>query len=141
MNRSAILARESAISAVINGVISIVFFLVVFGIAAPVPFPALALDFMPQAFMVSLMGSLIPAMLLRRTTGGTIQAVALRSLLIAVLGAGIAGGAAYALTIAQGSGTLPAVQALGIKIVFGAALGTIVTPIALLPLLRRKDLP
>eukprot|EP01037_Dinobryon_pediforme_P024889 gene24889-26841_t len=65
MTTRAVLLREAVISAAINAVLSIVFFVLVFGVSVAPRLDALGPDFLPQAFMVSLMGSLVPAMLLR----------------------------------------------------------------------------
>lgn len=111
MKHGAILTREASISA------------------------AFGRDFFPQAFMVSLMGSLVPALLLRRRVGGAARPILVRAVIFAVLGAGIAGGGAFAVCSASGAATLAAGTALILKAAFGAILGAVVTLCALLPLL------
>lgn len=129
------LLREAAISAAINAVLSIVFFILVFGTSVAPGLAALGQDFLPQAFMVSLMGSLVPALLMRRQLGGAIGPVVLRAIAFALLGAAIAGGAAYWLCALHGAATLPIAPALTVKALFGAVLGAIVAPLAVWPII------
>lgn len=51
--------REVAVSAAVNGMLSIAFYLLIFVYRAAPAVHALALDFLQQAFMVSLMSSVI----------------------------------------------------------------------------------
>ncbi|MDB5438686.1 MAG: hypothetical protein JWM33_1113 [Caulobacteraceae bacterium] len=76
------LARETAISAVINTVLTAAFFFLVFhGQTAPMVWGArgLVVDCLPQGFMVGLM-SVLPAMLItrKRAAGGGLNHVARR---------------------------------------------------------------
>lgn len=135
MTRGAILRREATISAAINAALSLVFFFALFGMRAQIDVSALGRDFFPQAFMVSLMGSLVPALLLRRTVGGGVRPIVVRALVFAVAGAVIAGGGAYAVCSAFRAATVAAGTALIFKAAFGAILGAVVTVCALLPLL------
>lgn len=128
MNVRAILLRETLISIVINVAITIAFFFGVFGLRAPIAGPSFGLDFLPQAFFVALMGTIIPGLLIRRGSGTAIAPVVLRSILLALGSLVLAGGAAVLLfshvaVIAAGPG-------LGIKIAFAAILSAIVTPYA-----------
>ena len=66
MNNKVIVLRETAISMAINAGLSLAFFLVAFGLAAPIAMASFAFDFLPQAFMISLMGSLVPGLLVRK---------------------------------------------------------------------------
>lgn len=136
MTPRAMLLREAAISAAINAVLSIVFFVLVFGVTMPPRIAALGTDFLPQAFMVSLMGSLMPALLVRRQHGGAIGPIVLRAVVFALVGAGIAGGGAYWLCAQDGTATLPVAQAMTVKALFGGVLGAIVAPLAVWPVVR-----
>lgn len=135
MTARALLLREAAISAVINAVLSIVFFILVFGTTGAPRLDALGADFLPQAFMVSLMGSLVPALLMRRQLGGAIGPIVLRAVVFALLGAAIAGGGAYWLCALHGAATLPFATAMTVKAAFGAVLGAIVAPLAVWPII------
>ncbi|MGY2736820.1 hypothetical protein [Sphingomonas sp. UYP23] len=135
MTARALLLREAAISAVINAALSIVFFILVFGISVAPRLDALGQDFLPQAFMVSLMGSLVPALLMRRQLGGAVQPIVVRAVVFALLGAAIAGGAAYGLCALHGAAMLPTAPAITIKALFGAVLGAIVAPLAVWPII------
>ena len=60
------LVRETAISMAINGVLSAVFYFAFFHGLAKVPVWGVgnyAFDFVPQSFMVALMGTLVPGLL------------------------------------------------------------------------------
>lgn len=135
MTARALLLREAAISAAINAVLSIVFFVIVFGVTLAPRLDALGPDFLPQAFMVALMGSLVPALLLRRRMGGAVGTIMLRAVVFALLGTAIAGGGAYWLCTLHAAATLPIAQAITLKALFGAVLGAIVAPLAVWPVL------
>jgi hypothetical protein len=124
-----VIARETAISVVINAIISIGFFLLVFSYGPPVPTSALAPDFLPQTFMVALMGSLVPSLLVGRRNGAGASGIVRRAFLIAIGALLIAGGGAFA-TAYSADAMLSSRVALAIKAVFGALLAAIVTPIA-----------
>ncbi|TCM19732.1 hypothetical protein EDF56_103375 [Novosphingobium sp. PhB165] len=139
-----LLRQEQAVSAAINAVLSAAFFALVFGlgerqltIAAPDRF---ALDFLPQGLMVSLMASLVPALLVRAKlrkmgcfglgsgpSGGAVRRIVAKGVLLGLASAALL--AALALF-----GPLHAVSshpALAFKIVYGAALGLLCTRLAL----------
>jgi hypothetical protein len=134
------LAREAAISIVINAVLSLAFFLAFFGMTprllqwgAP---DNLALDFVPQSIAVSLMSALVPALIARRTLGAgvAVRPILLRAALFAVGGAVVGGALAFA-AVALG---LPAIgwnAALPAKMIYGGALGALVAVLALRRLL------
>ena len=135
MNVKSIVLRETAISMAINAVLSIVFFLVVFGLSAPVSARALGPDFLPQAGMVALMGSLVPGLLTSRRSGAAPAPVVRRAVLLAVAGLIIAGGGAWLICSLSDRVFDPA-HALAGKAIFGAILAAIVTPIAVHAALR-----
>jgi hypothetical protein len=66
MTTAAYIRRETGVSMVINAVLTLAFFLIVFGRSGPVPVwgvGAYVFDFVPQGFMIGLMGSLVPGAL------------------------------------------------------------------------------
>lgn len=140
MKHAVSIIREAAISIVINGALSLAFFLGVFGTAPrPLSWAApdnLALDFIPQSIAVALMSALVPALIARRRLG---NASALRPVLIRAVMFALAGGAlGGALAFSIGSVAFPTIAwgaALTIKIAYGGALGALVAILALRRLL------
>lgn len=136
MNRRSMIFRETAISALVNITLSIVFFVAVFGLHAPVARAAFGFDFLPQAFMVSLMGTLVPSLLLRRKLGGAPGAIVLRCAAIALCGTVMAGGGAYLACAMTGTQAVAPTPALILKALFGGLLSLVVTPLAISALLN-----
>lgn len=140
-----LLRREQIASALINAVLSLAFFTLVFGLAArPLDMGApdrFALDFLPQGLMVSLMASLVPTLLARaklRKTGLAPTGIA------RIVGTGVAIGIASAVVLAAlcllGPMTqVPSHPALAFKIVYGAGLGLGCTRLALTALFARTQ--
>lgn len=142
--------RETLVSICINVALSFAFFLLVFGTADRVPVAGrngLAVDFIPQSFMIALMSTLVPgALTVRRVRAGTLPrstaasrlptGLLARALLVAVLavliGAGIVGG----LALAAGPSSLGWTTALLIKLGYGGLLAAITTPLGLRAALR-----
>lgn len=131
------IARETIVSAVINGVIGALFFLAVFGTAGRVAVGhsgGYAFDFLPQSAAVALMACFVPGVIARRAQlagrlGGNPVTVRwlLQAALVAVV-SGITLGAAVTLAwLASDVATLDWPIALAIKIIYGAALGAWVT--------------
>lgn len=129
------IGKEARISAAINGVLSAVFFFLVFGLdSAPVTTAApdnYAFDFVIQGAIVALMAALVPTFLLqtkaaavarRRPTNVKIVALAVVTMVVAAL---------VSFGVGQGVGRLaesiavPA--ALGLKVLFGAGIGYFIT--------------
>lgn len=135
IDHRAIVVRETIVSIVINAVISAGFFFAVFGLGAPIALADFGRDFLPQAFMISLMGSLVPGLLMRRHSGAPAGPIVRRALLLAVAGLVLAGGAAFAVCAALG-GAIAAVPALAVKVVYGMVLAAVVTPVAVRAALR-----
>jgi len=147
----AYIRRETGVSVAINAALSLAFFLVVFGIGRPVPvwgIGAYVFDFVPQGFMIGLMGSLVPGALAGKAlragkvaplgAGSPLpRGLVVRSLLLAALGAlagtALSGGALAAL----GLGQLPWGAALAVKLVWAAGLAMVVTPAGLRAALAR----
>jgi hypothetical protein len=130
IERSVIL-RETIVSVLINTALSIVFFLVVFGIKAPIRLGDMALDFLPQTFMVALMGTLIPPLILRRKAGAAVRPIVVRSFIAAVVSLALAGGAAYVVCRGNADFTFRPAIALLMRAIYGAILALIVTPWAI----------
>jgi hypothetical protein len=123
--------RETIISAVINSVLSALFFLLLFGTRGPVATAALGPDFLPQAFMISLMGTLIPGLLTAKRLGHRAKKpILIRAVATAFLSMVVAGGTAWLICHAIAPGSIDHVTALIVKIAFGAALSLVVTPVA-----------
>ena len=135
--------QEAAISMVINGTLSLAFFLAIFGMepralnwAAP---DRLALDFVPQSLAVALMSALVPALIARRRLGGK---PALRPILVRAAGFALAGGALGGLLtlLASSSATSPIAWTAALigKIAYGGALGALITSLMLRRLLPTR---
>ncbi|WCT76810.1 hypothetical protein [Novosphingobium humi] len=145
MSTAAYIRRETGVSMVINAVLTLAFFLLVFGRGGAVPVwgvGAYVFDFVPQGFMIGLMGSLVPGALAGKARrAGKVAALGvaspwpanliLRSLLLALCGA-LAGvvlsGAALTLL---GLVRLPWGAGLAAKLVWAGLLAAMVTPVSL----------
>ncbi len=125
--------HEAAVSAAINAVLSIVFALLVFGGRPSVPTHgpySLAVDAVPQTFMISLMASLVPMLIARRRFALECarRRVAIDAFGCAIIATAI-GGALHWLLLPGSGWTLRA--ALIYKTVYGATLGAAITVAAL----------
>lgn len=138
---------DAAISAVINAAISAAVYWALFRGTAAVPVwgPGnFAFDFVPQGFMVALMGSLIPAVLLRRrrrqrAVAGPSNAHLVANALGYALGAALLGGAITSLLLwALDIGSLPFLRGLAVKMGYAVLLSVIVTPAMLRGLFGRE---
>lgn len=146
MSTAAYIRRETGVSMVINAVLTLAFFLLVFGrggAAVPVwGVGAYVFDFVPQGFMIGLMGSLVPGALAGKARrAGKVAALGvaspwpanliLRSLLLALCGAlagvVLSGAALTLLGLAQ----LPWGTGLAAKLVWAGLLAAMVTPVSL----------
>jgi hypothetical protein len=135
---------ETLISIVINMLFSLAFATLIFGGQAKVEWwgaRGAVVDFIPQAFMVALMGSLVPSLITaRRIRTGTLAApsrpprraiLLLRSLGFAVGAVILFAGGAGTIVWAAGSTWLTYPAFVAIKIAFGALVAAVVTPFAL----------
>lgn len=144
MDTPRFILRETLVSIVINTVLSIGFFLLVFGRSQTVPLWGVGnwvFDAIPQSFMIALMGTLVPGMMAGKALRTRKLAVngepqpfsrlALRALVTALIAA--AAGYALAGLVAELSGLkhFGWMLALAIKAAYGATLAAIVTPFAL----------
>jgi hypothetical protein len=143
--------RETVISLVINTVLSMLFYALVFGRQDPVEAWGLGqwvFDFVPQSFMIALMSVAVPGAL----TAGRLRAGAVmpldrptrlprnllaRALLLAVASAIVGTAIVAALVRLTGLEVIPATAALVAKAGYGALLAMIVTPIGLRAALAR----
>lgn len=144
--------RETLVSVIINVALSFLFFLLVFGWQQPVAVwgvGKLVFDFLPQSFMIALMGTLVPGALTaaKLRKGGVERlpgksrlpaSLVLRALLLAALSM-IAGTALVALLLrASGVEQMAWPAALALKLVYGGLLALLVTPIGLAAALRSR---
>jgi hypothetical protein len=133
------LAREAAIGFAINATLSLAFFLGIFGVVARsltwgAP-DALGLDFVPQSIAVALMSALVPSLIARKRLG---LAMAIRAIMLRALGFAV-GGAILGGLLAAATSALPPVgwgEALAIKLLYGGALGALITTLALKRMIR-----
>lgn len=147
-------AVETVISVIINVLISAGFMFLVFGRADSIDLwgpHGLALDFVPQTFMITLMSVVVPTLLTRkRLAGGQItrrtprarqwpKNLALRAALLAVGMTLVLGSAATLLLASIWSGPLPFWHVFAGKLAYGALTAVIATPIGLL--LALTELP
>jgi hypothetical protein len=130
MTRGQTILRETGVSIGINAALSIAFFVGLFGLSSPVDIIAFGRDFLPQAFMVTFMGCLVPALLIRRGSSLPAAPVIVRALLMAVAATLIAGAGAWLVCTRLAPLALDLMPALILKTLFGAALAALVTPIA-----------
>lgn len=140
------LTVEAATSGTINAALSVAFAVAVFSGHPAIP-PAggggFAVDFLPQTFMVTLMGVAVPSLIVRKRlrAGGLPQLATAetgplwrRALLAALVAAIAVGGAAAGLSLA--SPPLPFATLLALKAAYGGVLGALVTVWALRRLVR-----
>lgn len=145
MTHETFIRKETLVGMAINGVLSALFFLLVFGMVASVAAWGLGnwvFDFLPQSFMIALMSTLVPgALTASRLKAGTIspaphvsrlpRSLVLRALLLAVLATAFGTALVAAIVTLTGIKTLDWLPALGVKVIYGIALGAIITPIGL----------
>ena len=137
--------RETAVSVVINAVLSLLACWIVFGrqgLGAP-DARAFAFDFLPQAFILSAMSTLLPGLVTRaRVRAGAVPplgsgprflptSLLLRAFVLAAAALCVGGGAALLLTLVLWKGPLAMGTVYGIKLVFGVLLAIPVTRLAL----------
>jgi hypothetical protein len=137
---------ETLISMVVNALFSAGFAFLVFGGVTEIGLwgPAgLALDFVPQTFVIATMSVLVPTALTRRRIRAGALArgrgapsrlpgnLLVRALLVALAATILLGGAATALLAAASSGPLTFATVLPLKIAYGAFVALAVTPLAL----------
>jgi uncharacterized membrane protein len=151
MSAQAYIRRETGIGIAINALLSLVFFVLVFGGAEAVAVRGVgtfAFDFLPQSFLISLFSALVPGLLAgRKVKQGAVAPLArrsslpsalyLRALLFGLCGT-IIGGSMMLLLLSSELETLKWSTALASKIVYGGLLAALVTPIGLRATLSRR---
>jgi len=145
-------AREAVVSALINGALSLGFTFLAFSGMREIQMwgaSGLVVDSVPQGFMTGLMGALVPSLLTRRAVlsgrlhGATAFATPARHIVVAailsaLLAAALLTGVVAAILAIEGSPVIGFGSALVLKTALGAALGALVTTIALNRLLRTR---
>ncbi|AIT82242.1 hypothetical protein [Novosphingobium pentaromativorans] len=145
MNASAHIRRETAVSGVINLILSLLFFLLTFGTSGPVEVwgpGQWVFDFVPQSFMIALMSTIVPgAITLKKLKRGDLAPLAgssrlprnlfARAFVLAAMSA-LAGTAMIAMLMLFVSiSVLPFWFALAAKLLYGLGLALIITPLGL----------
>jgi hypothetical protein len=139
------IAVETAISIVINVLISALFMVAVFGRASGIDLwgpHGLALDFVPQTFMISAMSILVPTLLTRRRVRAGILTrraspapilphLMVRIVLLALLFTLIFGGLGVLALALTWTGPLRFWQVFPMKLLYGGLVALIATPIGL----------
>ena len=136
------LRKEALISIAINAGLSALFAVLVFR-GGPATVEAVAVDALPQSFMIALMTTLVPTLLTRkRLRAGVVQPLAgrgprlpanlaLRALLVAA-GAALIGGALHWLLLPRlGAAVWPFDAVLAFKVGYGALLARLLAPLIL----------
>jgi hypothetical protein len=134
--------RETLIGIAINAVLSALFVFLLFGGSETIPVRDIALDAVPQSFMIALMTTIVPTLLTRkRLRQGEVEALAdanalpsnllLRALLVAAASAVIGGALHWLLLPALAPATWSFLALLAYKIVYGAVLAWLLGPILL----------
>ncbi|HEX8415447.1 MAG TPA: hypothetical protein VF637_16435 [Sphingomicrobium sp.] len=139
--RAALLRQETILAGVINMVLSILFFLLIFG-WAPATSRSLAMDFLPQTFGITMLGGIVPGFLtLGRIKRGIVvplrtpptrAGLVARITLVAVSAVVVIGGLAGLAMATFAPASIAPLPAVVLKAVYGAILGIVVTP----PILR-----
>lgn len=152
MLHDAYIRKETLISMLINGVLSLVFFLIVFDRSATLPvwgFGNWVFDYLPQSFMIALMSTLVPgALTAKRLKSGTLKpapynsrlpsSIVARAIVMAVFTAPLGTVVIALATRLAGLEAIGWMYALALKVMYGAGLGAIITPIGLRAALRRR---
>lgn len=145
VSSTAYLRGEVIAAIAVNSVLSLVFFLLTFGLQAAIPMWGRGnylFDFAPQSFAVALMSVLVPgALTARRLAAGKFEplrgkqpiprSLILRALLVAVVATGFGVALAWIVIALSGAQQIGWTAALIIKIIYGGILGGIVARITL----------
>lgn len=140
------IAVETAVSIVINVIISALFMVAVFGRTPQIELwgaHGLALDFIPQTFMITAMSVLVPTLLTRKrirrgivlgrqkNTPRLVRHLAVRVVLLAALLTIILGGIGVAILSASWQGPVSYWHTFPLKLLYGGLVALIATPIGL----------
>ena len=142
----AFLIRETAVSMAINATLSALFVFLMFGRKDQVGlwgFDGMAVDFVPQTFIIAFMATLVPSALTRKAINkGKVERTAgpqsilprnlvVRSLSIAALVSSVAIPSAILIIALASSGSMTFTALLPMKIAYGAGVACIVTSYAI----------
>lgn len=141
LDAQVLLRRDTVASAVVNAVVSIGFFLLVFG-WVPVAGRSLAIDFLAQTFGITFLGGIVPSfIMLARVRKGIVSPAGpvpsgarqiFRLFGLALAAMPLLGGAALLLMLAFGPAIMSPQTALIVKSLYGGLVGILTTP----PILR-----
>ncbi|CAN5301433.1 hypothetical protein BH10PSE1_BH10PSE1_32530 [soil metagenome] len=142
-----LLLRETLLSIAIGIVISLVFYVGIFGLWPEAPLHGrhgLAIDGLPQTFMLGLMGALVPSLMLRAKlranlpsfAGDRVWIVLARAVGFGALATVLIGGPSFLVLDAQSSPSVPFALALAAKLLLAVLVGGMVTPLSLFSMLR-----
>ena len=147
-------AAETAISVVINVALSAAFAWAMFGgrdVIAAGGAKGFAVDFLPQTFMISLMSVVVPTLLTRkRLSSGRLDGVEvsrpplplwMRAPLMAITATLLIGGASTLLSPTLAPNGLGFWALLPIKLIYGAVVAILLTPLGLVLALRERPRP
>jgi hypothetical protein len=152
------IAVETAISIIINVIISALFMVAIFGRTPLIDLwgpHGLAFDFIPQTFMITAMSVLVPTLLTRKRIRRGVLArrasnpprlvrhLGIRVVLLAALLTLILGGIGVAILSASWQGPVRYWHAFPLKLLYGGLVALIATPIGLSIALSeaKKDIP
>lgn len=139
------LRRETGVGVIIASVLTVLLFFVVFGGRATIPTwgpGGWVFDFVPQSFMIALMGTLVLGILTRRKLrAGVVAALpgttrlprnlVVRALSLAVASAALGTAFVATVTFAAQQESLAFAVALTLKVAYGALLATLITSLGL----------
>lgn len=141
LGAQALLRRDTIASAVVNAIVSIGFFLLVFG-WVPVAGRSLAIDFLAQTFGITFLGGIVPSfIMLARVREGSVPSAGpvpsgarqiWRLFVLALAAMPLLGGAAALLMLAFGPAMMSPQTAVIVKSLYGGLVGILMTP----PILR-----
>lgn len=137
--------RETGVGVVMASVLTVLVFFAVFGGLAEIPTwgrSGWVFDFVPQSFMIALMGTLIPGVLAQRklragvvmSLPGTMRLprnLVVRALILAVVSAVLGTALVAAVAFAAQQESLAFPVALVLKVAYGALLAALITPLGL----------
>lgn len=137
--------RETGVGVIMASVLTVLVFFVVFGGLAEIPTwgrSGWVFDFVPQSFMIALMGTLIPGVLAQRklragvvmSLPGTMRLprnLVVRALILAVVSAVLGTALVAVVTFAAQQESLAFGVALMLKVAYGALLAALITPLGL----------
>ena len=132
--------RETAISMAFSGVMSAVFVLVLFGSGRPIDTWSFALDFLPQATIIGLVASLMPRLAVMRRLRVTLTwRRQLGKVAVSTATGAAIGCVAFILAQRCLPPSIDPGPALWAKAVFGMGIALVVTPRAVIDVMKTPD--